>query len=125
MAREIPQAMLLSFSWDGVTARHCFFLQRPSASLAPQGPVAQAAQASGAPPEVVDREPVRFCDIAACQDLIFAVTPAPVVHLLIWHITGVAFHAIPLGEYLRQDENKKYILKKTYNEKHLKHKLLK
>eukprot|EP00931_Biecheleriopsis_adriatica_P046808 TRINITY_DN26928_c0_g1_i1.p1 TRINITY_DN26928_c0_g1~~TRINITY_DN26928_c0_g1_i1.p1 ORF type:complete len:3379 (-),score=748.43 TRINITY_DN26928_c0_g1_i1:238-10323(-) len=78
-------ATVLSFSWRGLIATQCFFMQQ----LSPQG-----------------RDPrpvVQFFDVCSCRDFIFAVTPQPQAKLLIWHSSGVAFHAVPLGEYLAED----------------------
>ncbi|CAE8624816.1 unnamed protein product [Polarella glacialis] len=83
-------AAVLRFSWRGITASHCFFLQRPSPALS--GPTPGRRKSA-----------VRFCDVAACRDYIFAVTPQPEARLLIWHSTGVAFHAVELGSYLPED----------------------
>lgn len=80
-------ATVLTFRWKGLFATSCFYMQRICPSLEQR------------------RLLVRFSDVRTCRDWLFAVTPQPQVRLLMWHISGVAFHALPLGEHLPEDVN--------------------
>ncbi|CEM20910.1 unnamed protein product [Vitrella brassicaformis CCMP3155] len=71
-------AMHLTVDYDGLWLRRRFFLQRPT------------------PPPPTQH--TTFVDVAARQHWLFALTPPPCQHLLIWRTLGVAFHAIPITE---------------------------
>ena len=81
-------ATVLTFRWKGLFATSCFYMQRICPSLQPE-----------------QRRLVPFSDVRSCRDWLFAVTPQPQVRLLMWHISGVAFHALPLGEHIPEEVN--------------------
>lgn len=118
--------VLLDFSRRGLGISGGFFMQRPTAgpqvasgacavgsppvrpsSSAPDEATAEGAAAPAAPPAPVHAvgpgvsSTQRFCDVVACQDWIFAITQPPRPLLLIWSLSGIAFHTIPLGDYIK------------------------
>ena len=78
-------ATVLTFRWKGLFATSCFYLQR----ICP----------------LQDRRLLMLSEVRTCREWIFAVTPQPQVRLLMWHVSGVAFHALPLGEHIPEDVN--------------------